>query len=166
MTEMPSQPSSAQGSQLVRPIIQGGTGGAGGFGLTQGGHGGLGEGATMDIDNALLFKEIVGGRGGKGGMSSTGDGGNGGDGEDTKFTGGRRMIEELESINIDPEVQLDQLGLGMNSYGLLTSAGYKNVGGLLDATKTDLQSAGLQSGEINQLKYTLKKYALAHPFKK
>ncbi|KAJ6503892.1 hypothetical protein C8R45DRAFT_573886 [Mycena sanguinolenta] len=177
------QPSSAQGLQPVRPIIQGGVGGAGGFGARHGGHGGIGRGATMDIDNALRFGgEIIGtwfctnpfetdnyvpisgGRGGKGGMGGTGNGGNGGDGEDTKFSGGRRMIEELESIDIDREVKLDQLGLGMNSYGLLTSAGYENVGGLLEATKSDLQSAGLQSGEINQLKYALKKHALAYPF--
>ncbi|KAF7343879.1 hypothetical protein MSAN_01969200 [Mycena sanguinolenta] len=166
MTEQPLQPSSARNLRVHRgPIITGGVGGDGGFGARHGGHGGVGRGSRMDLNDALRLGAEIEGGGGKGGMGGTGNGGNGGDGEDTEFTGGKCMREELEFIDIDPEVQLVQLGLSTNSYVLLTSAGYENVGGLLEATKGDLQSAGLQSGEINQLKYNLKKYALAHPFK-
>ncbi|KAF7328094.1 hypothetical protein MSAN_02489200 [Mycena sanguinolenta] len=150
MTEQPPQPSSAQNLRVhrgpvIKPVIIGGVGGDGGSGSKRGGHGGVGEGATMDLNDASYFAEIIGGRGGKGGMGEIG--GNG---------GRRRRSQIYRRKTYEGRARVRRHR---------PRAGYENVGGLLEATKGDLQGVGLQYGEVNQLKDALNKYALAHPFK-
>ncbi|KAK7056068.1 hypothetical protein R3P38DRAFT_3253996 [Favolaschia claudopus] len=119
-------------------IIEGGRGGAGGWGPTAGGIGGEGRGVHIPMLYVGLFRKIKGGTGGAGGESPI-LGGRGGDGDAPELTSPLCPISEDMRRRI-PAKSLESLGLVLPPplLKLLKDRGFSTVGGLLEARTADL----------------------------
>ncbi|KAF8138058.1 hypothetical protein K438DRAFT_725153 [Mycena galopus ATCC 62051] len=144
------------------PVLSGGTGGAGGYGVKFGGPGGFGVAPQIATENVAHFRTITGGFGGAGGASAN-EGGSGGTGEGPKFA---RL---LLPIDIDdetrrwvPHTKLEELkvfGLEQALLDLLKHQGFQTVGGLFEAQETDLPRPPFKLGHLAALKVALRKFA-------
>ncbi|KAJ6536770.1 hypothetical protein DFH09DRAFT_1178694 [Mycena vulgaris] len=136
--------------------ITGGTGEKGRKGLI-GGHGGLGQGLQLTIEEAMQYGRIRGGTGGEGGEGGH-QGGNGG-------VGGTPMFEKPLVSPVHGKVPdlttaefCKQYLLSDYICKLLVDGGFETAEGLVNATTTGSAEVGLKPGHIAELTEALKKF--------
>ncbi|KAF7373283.1 hypothetical protein MSAN_00537300 [Mycena sanguinolenta] len=146
-----------------RPNLNGGKGGKGGNGGRKGGNGGIGERPQLARDDINLFNEINGGIGGTGGDAvgrNDGEGGDGGAGQGPKIST-EPLLPGVDFLNV-PDMGIDDFcktyGVRDRSRTLLKGKGFDMAADILEVSEHDLETFGLQAGEIMELKRTLRKF--------
>ncbi|KAF8187049.1 hypothetical protein K438DRAFT_1835550 [Mycena galopus ATCC 62051] len=149
-------PNGLGGTAPGGPLFQGGRGGSGGWGHDLGAAGGLGGALQISITDVAFFSKITGGIGGAGGASEV-KGGRGGTGEGPAFSKLLAPLDDETRLRV-PYTSLENFDIRTERRQLLQEHGFQSVGGLFEASDTDLPPS-FKWRHVAELKVALDRFA-------